>query len=444
LLGRLVRPWHPHSRSRFGCSCSPSWPPTTPPSCGGWAGPQRAVDFRPCTGATILLDGSDPYDDPLLKQGWLDTARREGFTGLSLPGHPLTPLVYPPWALPLFLPFTALPWLVAVPVWYALLAALLVSTVLLLAGLVKDAPRIVAACDLLALALVFKAIDWAALVAQAAFLLPRSRATSWALSARGRDVSAGIALDGGLQVHLVLPFALLAVFRRKQRTLFAAVLTVAVLGGIFVGLCDNPASAVASLADNLTGRRDATYDPQAEGYPLSHKLVWRTSLTALAELFAPGAWRHEIVIDALLLATVVPFWVVPFARRRVSPARAFSIFAVLGLLATPHYHYDCLILLPVYLVARESDRGEQAALWLPVRLFPPDQWSLGAGRPAGCPPLPVLQCPDRPVRPRRGPQLGRPQGGHWQTVGRQPDAGSLPRHPRSRALAFRASPSPAT
>jgi hypothetical protein len=164
------------------------------------------------------------------------------------------------------------------------------------------------------------------------------------------------------KIHLGLPFALLAVFLRKPRTLVAAVLTVAVLGGVFVGLCENPAAAVESLADNLAGRREATYDPQAEGYPLSHKLVWRTSLTAIAELFAPGAWRHEIVINALLLAAVVPFWIVPFARRRVSPARAFSIFAVLGLLATPHYHYDCLVLLPLYLLARETDRAERIAL----------------------------------------------------------------------------------
>jgi hypothetical protein len=85
-------------------------------------------------------------------------------------------------------------------------------------------------------------------------------------------------------------------------------------------------------------------------------------LTAIAELFAAGAWRHEIVINALLLAAVVPFWIVPFARRRVSTARAFSIFAVLGLLATPHYHYDCLVLLPLYLLARETDRAERIAL----------------------------------------------------------------------------------
>jgi hypothetical protein len=327
-------------------------------------GPDRAVDFRPLyLGASIALDGGNPYDDRLLKQTWIDTARREGFTGLSLPGLPNTPLVYPPWALPLFVPFAALPWLAAAPVWYTFLAALLLSTVLLLAGLVPGAPRIVAACDLLALALGFKAIDWAALVGQPLFLCLALGAASWALSARGRDVPAGIALGMvAFKIHLALPFALLAVFRRKPRTLIAAVLTVAVLGSIFVGLCDNPASAVANLADNLTGRREATYDPQAEGYPLSHKLVWRTSLTALAELFAPGAWRHEIASNAFLLATVVPFWIVPFARRHVSPARAFSIFAVLGLLATPHYHYDCLVLLPLYLLARETDRSERIAL----------------------------------------------------------------------------------
>jgi hypothetical protein len=250
-----------------------------------------------------------------------------------------------------------------VPVWYALLAALLASTVLMLAGLVKDAPRNVVACDLLALALAFKATDWAALVGQPLFLCLTIGTASWALSARGRDVAAGIALGiAAFKVHLALPFALLAAFQRKPRTLVAAVLTVAVLGGVFVGLCDDPAAAVASLAVNLAGRREATYDPRAEGYPLSDKLVWRTSLTALAELFAPGARRHEIAINALLLAAIVPLWIVPFGRRRVSPARAFSIFAVLGLLATPHYHYDCLVLLPLYLLALEADRTERIAL----------------------------------------------------------------------------------
>jgi hypothetical protein len=42
--------------------------------------------------------------------------------------------------------------------------------------------------------------------------------------------------------------------------------------------------------------------------------------------------------------------------------RAFSIFAVLALLATPHYHYDCLVVLPLYLLARETDRSERIAL----------------------------------------------------------------------------------
>jgi hypothetical protein len=362
----LVRPWNPHSPIPIwllGLLAVLATHNAVQLAAAG-PGPQRAVDFRPLyLGAAILLDGSNPYDDPLLKQTWLDTARREGFTGLNLPGLPHTPLVYPPWALPLFLPFTALPWLVAVPVWYALVAALLVSTVLLLAGLVNDATRVVVACDLLALALAFKAIDWAALVGQPLFLCLAFGTASWALSARGRDVAAGIALGLAMfKPHLALPFALLAALQRKPRTLAAAVLAVAVLGGVFVGLCENPAAAVESLADNLAGRREATYDPQAEGYPLSHKLVWRTSLTALAELFAAEAWRHEIVINALLLAAVVPFWIVPFARRRVSPARAFSIFAVLGLLATPHYHYDCLVLLPLYLLALEADRAERIAL----------------------------------------------------------------------------------
>jgi hypothetical protein len=366
LARRLVRPWHPHSPN-------PVWllallavlaVHNFVQLVAARPGPDRAVDFRPLyLGASIVLDGGNPYNDRLLKQTWLDTARREGFTGLSLPGLPNTPLVYPPWALPLFVPFAALPWLAAVPVWYTLVAALLLSTVLLLAGLVPGAPRIVAACDLLALALGFKAIDWAALVGQPLFLCLALGTASWALSAGGRDVPAGIALGmAAFKIHLALPFVLLALVRRAPRTLVVGALTVAVLSGIFLRLCDDPAAAVASLADNLAGRREATYDPQAEGYPLSHKLVWRTSLTALAELFALGAWRHEIAINAFLLAAVVPFWIVPFARQRVSPARTFSIFAVLTLLATPHYHYDCLVLLPLYLLARETDRAERIAL----------------------------------------------------------------------------------
>jgi hypothetical protein len=239
----------------------------------------------------------------------------------------------------------------------------LLSTVLLLAGLVPGAPRIVAACDLFSLALGFKAIDWAALVGQPLFLCLALGAASWALSAGGRDVPAGIALGmAAFKIHLALPFALLALVRRAPRTLVVASLTVAVLSGIFLRLCDDPASAVAGLADNLAGRREATFDPQAESYPLSNKLVWRTSLTALAELFTPGAWRHEIAINALLLVAVVPFWVMPFVRRRVSSARAFAIVAVLTLLASPHYHYDCLVLLPLYLLAREADRSERIAL----------------------------------------------------------------------------------
>ena len=364
--GWLVRAWHPSSPI-------PAWllallvilaTHNVAQLVAARPGPDQAVDFRPLyLGASVMLDGGNPYDDQLLKQTWIDAARREGFTGLSMPGLPETPLVYPPWALPLFVPLTALAWLDAVPLWYALLAALLPASVLLLAGVARSTPRIVAVVDLSALALAFKIVDWAALVGQPLFLCLALGFASWQLLDCKRPLAAGVLLGlATFKIHLAPAFAALALFRREPRTLVAAVLTIAILSGVFVALCDQPITAVASLSDNLSGRRQAIYDPAAEGYPLSRRIVWSTSVAALAELYVPAAWRYSVLLDAALLAALLPFWIRPLALGRVSAARAFSLFAVVTLLTTSHYQYDCLILLPLYLVARETHRSERMAL----------------------------------------------------------------------------------
>ena len=365
-LDRLLRPWH-------RASPVPVWllivlallaAHNLVQLVAAAPGPDHAVDLRPpYLGAGILLDGGNPYADELLKESWLEIARREGFTGLSMPGLPGTPLVYPPWALPLFLPLVMTRWLTAVPIWYVAIALLLATIVLLLGSLSGSTPRLVVTVDVIALTVAFKAIDWAVLVGQPLFLCLALGLASWSLTRTGHPIGAGVALGlAAFKPHLALPFALLALTRRRWITLVTAALTIAVLCGIFVALCDQPAAAVASLADNLTEHSRITYDPAAAGYPLSRKIVWSTSLAALAEVRVPGAHRYWLALDALLLAALLPFWIRPLATGRVSDARAFSILAVVTLLATPHYHYDCLILLPLYLVARSTDRAERIAL----------------------------------------------------------------------------------
>src|SRR5688572_8122413 len=68
--------------------------------------PDNPSDFRTIyVGQKMLAKGLNPYNDEALKLTWLDIVKTEKLISETPPGFPETPLVYPPWALVLFMPF---------------------------------------------------------------------------------------------------------------------------------------------------------------------------------------------------------------------------------------------------------------------------------------------------------------------------------------------------
>ena len=368
LIGRLVRPYHPDSPL-------PLWlllallvlfastlhrladQPTTA---------DDPVDFRPIyLGQKILATGGDPYNDQLLKGTWSDIVQREGLKSFTEPGRPEFPLLYPPWALPIFTPFSSLPWLTARVIWWIAISGFLVAIAWLVARTAPAVNRLVPLMDTLLLATVFRATDWALFVGQPMLLCLVFAFAALYLDRSGRSVPAGIALGiASFKITLVVPFVLLLIFRRRWTVLAVAALTgLALIAAFFVLLNDNPVVSLEHFLISLSSQSFGPEDPnQPTVYSREVYNTMKTQFAVLAECVIPRTALYAGFVNLIPILLILPFWVIPLFQRRVSGVRAFLLFAVLALLSTYHLHYDALALLPLYLLARETDRKER--FWL--------------------------------------------------------------------------------
>jgi len=333
--------------------------------------PDSPVDFRPLyLGQLMLLDGQNPYDDALLKDTWREVVQREGFETRLLPGYPRTLLLYPPWALPIFTVFAAAPWMVARAVWWSTLPFMLLGIVWLVARGAVTRHMLVPFVDILLLAIAFKATDWAFYVGQPMFLCLLLGFGSWHLERTNRPILSGIALGlASFKVTLAAPFVLLMFYRRRWRVLTVAATTGVILLGMFLMLNPDPSAALASSRHNVSALRTLVFSPDNEGYPIAFKMVSRTELAALAEALVSGSSKFATLINLAPLLFLLPFWVRPLAQGRLTTVRAFAFFAVMSLLCSHHLHYDCLVLLPLYLIATEVDGAERISLLAAGAIF---------------------------------------------------------------------------
>ena len=322
------------------------------------------IDIRTLyLGQSILVAGGDPYDDLLLKETWKSMIQREGLKSVLLPGRPFTPLLHPPWALPIFTVFGKTPWSTVRIVWWFAVSFFLLGIAWLVARAAPTTSRFIPLTDTLLLALAFRATDWALFVGQPMFLCIVLGFAAWHFDRTGRPIPAGIALGlASFKITLVVPFVLLTLFRRRWSVIAGAALTGVALIAVFVVLSADPATSFESYRDQILFHLPPTYSHDVPGYPLAFNMVAKTQFAALAECVIPGAGRHAAVVNLLPAMLILPFWIVPLWRRQVSDVRAFPIFAVLTLLCTYHLHYDALVLLPIYLVLFEADRAERIAL----------------------------------------------------------------------------------
>jgi hypothetical protein len=192
----------------------------------------------------------------------------------------------------------------------------------------------------------------------------------WFFDRRNRTVAAGIALGlASFKVTLVAPFVLLAAYRRRWWILIVSAVVGIVLIAAFLALNPDTAAAMESYRGNVDRLRNLVFSPDNEGYPIAFKMVSRTELAAVSELLIPGSGRFDRYINLIPFVLLMPFWFLPLLRRQVSDARAFLFFAVISLLCSHHLHYDCLVLLPLYLLVGEVDRIEQIALAVGAGFF---------------------------------------------------------------------------
>ena len=322
------------------------------------------IDIRPLfLGQSILVAGEDPYDDQLLKDTWKSMVQREGLKSVLLPGRPFTPLLHPPWALPIFTVFGGTPWSTARIVWWFAVSFFLLGIAWLVARAAPATSRLIPLTDTLLLALAFRATDWALFVGQPMFLCLVFGFAAWHFDRTGRPVLAGIALGmASFKITLVLPFVLLTLFRRRWSVIAFAALTGLVLVAIFVILSADPAASFESYRDQILFHLPPTYSQDVPGYPLAFNMVAKTQFAALVECVIPGSGRHAAVVNLLPVLVVLPFWIGPLWRRQISDVRAFVFLSTATLLSTYHLHYDALVLLPIYLLLFEADRAERIAL----------------------------------------------------------------------------------
>jgi hypothetical protein len=326
--------------------------------------PDLPIDFRPLyMGQILLLAGENPYDDDLIKQEWKALARREGFESGEPPGYPKTLLLYPPWALPLLTGFSVMSWMTARAVWWAAIPLFVVGIAWFVGRGSPPGQGIVPFVDVLLLALAFKATDWAYYVGQPMFLCLLFGFASLDLGRRNRWVAEGLTLGlACFKITLGIPFVLQTLYRRRWRALAVAVLVGAALSSVFLLLNPDPAAAAQSYRSNVERLRDLVFSSSNEGYPIAFKMVSRTELAVVAELLVPGWGRFDRWVNLSPLLVLLPFWIGPLRSRRVSEVRAFCFFSAVSLLCTHHLHYDCLVLLPLYLLALEVDRVERLAI----------------------------------------------------------------------------------
>lgn len=324
------------------------------------------ADFRPIfVGQKVLATGGDPYNDRLIKETWSNIVDGEGLESATEPGRPEFPLLYPPWALPVFTVFATAPWLSARGIWWAAISAFLLGIVWMVARASSANNRFVPFVDILLIALAFRATDWALFVGQPMLLCLVLGFASWHLDRSGNPILSGIALGlAAFKVTLVVPFAVMMIYRRQWTVLAVAALTgLALTSAFFVLLEDEPLTSVENFRFSMASMAYSPDEPsQQTVYSREIYITMKTQLAALVEGVIPGAGSYAAVVNVLPSLLVLPFWVIPLFQKRISDVRVFLVFGVLTLLSTYHLHYDALVLLPLYLLARKADLMERTAL----------------------------------------------------------------------------------
>lgn len=333
--------------------------------------PAEAVDFRNVyVGALLLREGADPYDDAALKARWIDIAAGDAaLQAATLPGLPNNPLLYPPWALPLFTPFILLPFKAAAWCWYALSLVLLLLSVAAVAAAMPEGKG--HWLTLLLLVFAFKGTLHAWQVGQPVFLCIAALLWAWRFDAQGRALPAGLLLGiAAFKITLALPLGLLWIMRRRWKGLAVAAATGALL--CLAALCwtgELVAPFRGWLALAQTFRSGLLNPPAGESpfYTLTQLSEWGAPVYAFR---LPGRQLLPLLYAALLAGALA--WTFSRLRQgRWHELQAWLFVQCAFFLCNYHQFYDLLVLLPLYVMAsRQAKPTRSDGLLLCAALAP--------------------------------------------------------------------------
>lgn len=291
------------------------------------------------SGARLWLDGADPYD--------LHAQYAVQVAGTGVDRGFVDAFVNPPWALPIYAPFAALPYVPALLAWWVFQAGLLVASALIARRALAPELRIGAA--LLTATGFFPVLAWF-LNGQATGLLLVSIALCIAALRAGRDVPAGVALALGFaKPHVALPF--LVMWATAKRPFALAAFGAAALVWMATSELLVPGGFLRwrPLAATLF---DLVRDPTYPSWGLSN------TFGAAVLLFDPLS--KSVTNGVALAASVGLFGAIARAWSRIAwepGTRAWDLgvagTVAAGLVASPHlFAYDlALLLVPVALLA---------------------------------------------------------------------------------------------
>jgi len=327
----------------------------------------RSIDFRPLyLGQYRLQQGEDPYDYERLIQTWKEIAVREDLDPKSVPRF----LLYPPWALALFLVFAPLPFGTAVWIWYAALPIMLTMIIYCSTKFFIPSPSWVNFVEAGIFALASKGTVQSMTVGQPAFLCLALGFGSLLLYGRRRDLLAGLLLGlAALKISLAVPFILFFAFRRKLITLVAAAGMGAALTSVWFVLTDDPLEVGASYLTALRTIDRYSYRPDRSGYPLTYDMINKTEIGALAEYLVNGIAPYLPILHLFLFAMVVIFCARILKGNRPTDLFLFLLLSLVALMTTHHFYYDCLILLPLYAFALQLKPSHRRLLMLLLWAF---------------------------------------------------------------------------
>jgi hypothetical protein len=331
----------------------------------------RPIDFRPLyLGQYVLLRGGNPYDLEEHVEAWKEISAQEGYR----PAGKTLALVYPPWALTMFLVFAPLSFSAAYIVWYLSLPLLTLALIYCCLRYFSTHWSWVAYWEAVLLVFAFKGTIQSMTVAQPLFLCLGFGFASLMYYKKRKEIVSGVLLGlAAFKITLALPFAVYFFLKGRTKVILTAMVTGLCLYSVSASIAGTYLGLVTSWIRHLTVHFPYAYNQSRPSYPTTYGMVTKTEVGVLMEYLIHGINESLSLIYLGLLGLLMVWWLIYFRPKRPTNLLLFLSLALLGLLTTHHFYYDCLILIPLYVLATKVTSADRrllflltGAFWIPV------------------------------------------------------------------------------